>query len=93
MSIRIPYKFGCKAKPKLPKSNVSTIKAFSEKLEFNREHIQPHLGDLFFLYRNYCFIFMPAQFGVLYYCGSGYGVYDDQRDEDYDKIGQILARI
>lgn len=88
--IRIPHKFGCKAKGKLP----STGHSIWDKMSYNREYIKPHLGDLFSLYRDQCFIFLPTKIeGVFYYCGEGYGFYQENRDENYDKIGQILAHL
>ncbi len=80
--IRIPPKFGSKVKsdnkPRLTASQ--RLKAFSEKLDYNQKYIKPNLGKLFQLYRHHCTIFMPgdfSEFGVMYYCGEGYGVYQE----------------
>ena len=88
MAIRIPPKFGFKVEPeKKPRISASQrLKAFSETLDYNHKYIKPHIGELFGLYRHYCTIFLPgelSEFGVMYYCGDGYGIYNESRDEDY----------
>ena len=97
MAIRIPPKFGFKVQDNQPRVSVSErLKAWSKKLDDDRTTIKPHLGELFGLYRHYCTLFLPgdlSEFGVMYYCGDGYGISDENRDEDYERVGQILARI
>jgi len=63
------------------------MQRLSAKLKFQREYIEPHLGNLTPLYRHTCTLFIGTQ-----YVGKGYGIYSDRLD-DYDAIGSILARI
>ncbi|WP_083623041.1 hypothetical protein [Planktothrix paucivesiculata] len=91
--IRIPPKFGSKApKPEPDKSKGSVFERLNAKLKWERENIQPHLKDLFPLYGHKCTIFLPDN-GIYYYAGAGYGNYLTERDDDYNKIGEILAQI
>lgn len=64
------------------------LSRLNAKQKYEREYIQPVLGDLFPLYRHHCILFISAK-----YVGRGYGVYEDNRHEDYEKVGQLLAQI
>ncbi|VXD24351.1 hypothetical protein [Planktothrix paucivesiculata] len=91
--IRIPPKFGSKVpKPEPDKSKGSVFERLNAKLKWERENIEPHLKDLFPLYRHTCIIFMPTE-NTFYYTGAGYGNYENGRDDDYNRIGAILAQI
>lgn len=93
--LRIPPKFGSKLPAPKPESNKpkgSFFDRLNAKLKWEREQIQPYLGDLFPLYRHSCIIFLPTE-NTYYYTGAGYGDYDKRRDDDYSKVGEILAKI
>lgn len=93
--IRIPPKFGSQLPPPEPKPDKpkdSFFKQLNAKMKWEREHIEPYLEDLFPLYRHSCIIFMPTD-NIFYYTGAGYGSYENNRDEDYTKVGEILTKI
>lgn len=89
MPIRILPKYNSgNPEPDPSKPTGSILSRLNAKHKYEREYIQPVLGDLFSLYRHDCIIFISGK-----YVGRGYGFYQDNRDEDYDKIGQFLAQI
>ena len=91
--LRIPPKFGSKLPPAEPdKSKGKFFDRLNAKMKWERENIQPHLKDLFPLYNHDCIIFLPDN-GNCYYVGKGYGNYLTGRDDDYNRIGEILAQI
>ncbi len=91
--IRIPPKFGSKvSNPEPDKSQGSIFDRLNAKIKWGREHIEPYLEDLFPLYRHSCIIFLPTE-NTYYYTGAGYGNYESNRDDDYTRIGEILAKI
>ncbi|MBD2499869.1 hypothetical protein [Anabaena azotica] len=88
MSIKIPAKFGSKLPPEDSGSGGVNFANLLQKRKLEKEQIKPVLGDLFALYHHYCAIFISGK------CvGSGYGIYSDNRDSDYDEIGKILANL
>lgn len=94
MAIRIPPKFGSKLPPPEPSKNngKSIFQRINEKRAWERENIEPHLGDLFPLFRDECIIFENQNNIVVYVGRNGFGWYKN-RNEDYRKIGEILAKI
>ena len=89
MAIRIPPKYGSKVpEPDPNQPQVSIIDRFTAKLKYERENIEPFLGDnLFPYYQHSCILYISGR-----YVGEGYGTYTD-RTELYDQIGHILATI
>lgn len=89
MPIRILPKYNSgNPEPERNKPIADIFKELNAKHEYEREHIQPVLDDLFPLYSDKCIIFISGK-----YVGRGYGFYQDNRNEDYDKVGQLLAEI
>ncbi|MFB2891963.1 hypothetical protein ACE1CI_03350 [Aerosakkonemataceae cyanobacterium BLCC-F50] len=89
MPIRILPKYNSgNPEPDRNKPTENSFSRLNAKLKYEREYIQPVLGDLFRLYRHDCIIFISGK-----YVGRGYGFYEDNRDEDYEKVGQLLAQI
>jgi len=89
MAIRIPPKYGSRVPepdPNQPKGSI--FDRLNAKLKFERENIQPFLGDeLFRYYRHHCILYIAGK-----YVGKGYGNYTD-KTEKYQEIGQILATL
>lgn len=90
MPIRILPKYNS-GNPEPEPNNEPVGNVFSKltaKLKFQRENIEPLLGDLFPLYRDECILFHAGK-----YLGrnNAYG-YSRDRGEDYDRIGRILAK-
>jgi hypothetical protein len=87
MPIRMP-EYNSDYEPERNKPTGNVLSRLKAKHKYEREYIQPVLGDLFPLYRHHCIIFISAK-----YLGRGYGVYAENRDELYDKVGQLLTQI
>jgi hypothetical protein len=62
------------------------------KLRWERENIEPDLGELYPYYKHYCYIFLTPQCDEEY-VGQGYGNYREDRMEEYDKVGRCLAKM
>lgn len=91
--IRIPSKFGSQLPPPEPDKSIGRFfDKLNAKIKWEREQIEPYLADLFPLYRHSCIIFMPTD-NTFYYTGAGYGNYENNRDDDYSRIGEILTQI
>jgi hypothetical protein len=75
------------AKSDLP----SFFAKLTAKLRWERENIEPELGELYPYYKDYCYIFLTPQ--CKEYVGKGYGNYRDDRTEKYDEVGRRLAKL
>ena len=69
-----------------PKLEGTVMNRLLARLKWEKEVIQPMLGDLFPYFKDHCIIFISGG-----YVGQGYGTYD-RTDEEYDQAGQILAK-
>lgn len=91
MAIRILPKYGSKVPEPEPDKNqpeLNIFEAINKKLRYERENIQPYLGDkLYSYYSHSCLLFISGK-----YVGEGYGTYTD-RTELYDQVGHILRTI
>ena len=91
MAIRILPKYGSKVPEPEPDKNqpeLNIFEAINKKLRYERENIQPFLGDnLFPYYEHSCILYISGK-----YVGQGYGTYTD-RIELYDQIGEIFRNI
>lgn len=100
MPIRIPKKNEKFPEPE-PSSNSSNptsdsglesmFTKLTAKLRWEREHIEPELGELMPCYSDICYIFLTPQCNEGY-VGEGYGFYRDCL-EKYDEIGRRLAKL
>lgn len=90
MPIRIlpKYKSG-NPEPEPNKPVGDILSRLNARLKYERENIQPFLGDLFSLYHHECILFHAGK-----YLGrnNAYGYLSD-RNEDYNRVGQILAQM
>ncbi|MDB9513915.1 hypothetical protein PN499_22195 [Kamptonema animale CS-326] len=89
MPIRILPKFnsGNPEPEHNPAPTESIFARLNAKLKYEQENIKPFLGDLYPLYRDECVIFHA---GI--YIGNGYN-YSSSKNDDYDRIGQLLAKM
>lgn len=91
MAIRILPKYGSKVPEPEPDKNqpeLNIFEAINKKLRYERENIQPYLGNkLYSYYSHSCLLFISGK-----YVGEGYGTYTD-RTELYDQVGHILRTI
>jgi hypothetical protein len=70
----------------------SMFTKLTAKLRWEKEHIEPQLGELFPYYDHRCYIFLTPQCDEGY-VGKGYGFYRDDRTEQYSEIGRRLAKM
>jgi hypothetical protein len=87
--LRIPKKYEGYNKGKSapePKPEGTVMNRLLARLKWEKEVIQPMLGNLFPCFKHSCIIFISGE-----YVGQGYGTYD-RTDEEYDQAGQILAK-
>ncbi|MEA5619932.1 hypothetical protein VB711_19080 [Cronbergia sp. UHCC 0137] len=88
MAIKIPRKFGSALPPEEPREKGVNFHKINEKFRYERENIQPHLGDLYGFYGDRCVIFNGN-----YYVGRNGYSFRSGKNEDYDKVGKILVQI
>lgn len=88
MAIRIPPKYGSRVpEPDQNQPKGSIFDRLNAKLKFERENIEPFLGENFGYYDHRCILYIGGE-----YVGKGYGNYTD-KTEKYQEIGQILATL
>jgi len=88
--IYIPPKYGS-GLPQEPKREPvrSIFERLHQKIKHEQENIRPNLGELFPLYRDHCFVFWGEQ----YLHGEHSGMYQENREADYQKVVEILAKM
>jgi len=59
------------------------------KIKYEQENIKPLLKELFPLYGDHCLVFWGEQ----YLHGEHSGMYKENREADYQKVGEILAKM
>ena len=69
-----------------PKLQGTVMSRLTKRLKWEREVIEPMLGNLFPCFKHSCIIFILGE-----YVGQGYVTYNST-DEEYDQAGQILAK-
>ena len=69
----------------------SMFKKLTAKLRWEKEHIEPELGELFPSYDDKCYIFLTPQCDEGY-VGEGYDFYHS-RIEQYEEVGRRLAKL
>ncbi|MEB3190430.1 MAG: hypothetical protein VKL42_08825 [Snowella sp.] len=85
----IPPKYnGIGAKQPVPQQEGNAFKRLSAKLKFEREVIEPVLGELTYLYRHHCTLFISGE-----YVGQGYGSYRQNDNDRYSEVGELLKTI
>jgi hypothetical protein len=100
MAINIPSKFGSGLPSKLNQKKGIDFDKLTEKLRFEREHIQPCLTNhQLVLYHHRCDLFVgnyyhgKHHFLNVNFTNSESENYPPHRNHEYDEIGKILAHI
>ena len=60
------------------------------KLRSESENIEPGLDELYCYYRHFCYIFLPPDKA---YVGEGYGFERENRMDEYERVGKLLAKM